>query len=461
MINPFYSVHKFGGSSLAHEKKFREIPFLLKATNEIIVVSAMQGVTSSLQSILDLARAGLSYVPILENLEEKHLSVINELVLDGDEPKLTLEIHSDIVKIKDILHAIYLTGFYSKEIQNYILGYGELWSAKILKEFLGKSNKVAFLDASKVLYIYEKEGQISIDWIKSKSALELYLKNNDFKQLVITGFIASTLEGERTILGRNGSDFSAAIFANLFAAKELIIWTDVDGIYTADPSLVCSAFVIDSLSYQEALELAYFGAKILHPMTIAPLVEQQIPLYIKNSFNPQAKGTFISAWSKKTELLVKGLSCIENVALINIEGSGLISVSGIAARVADILYRAQISVLLISQASSEHSLCLAIPATFLAKAMKVLKDHLQAEIDRKELEGIFATEDCAILSAVGEQMIGSVGIAAKLCTALAKANINITAISQGSSERNLSVVIKNIDLKKALQAVHAGFYLSP
>ncbi|CDZ75984.1 Aspartokinase I/homoserine dehydrogenase I [Legionella massiliensis] len=459
--NHSYSIHKFGGSSLANSKKIKALKSLLKGEQEIIVVSAVQGTTSSLQSVLDLAKSSLAYMQVLEKLEEKHLLLIQELGLDFRSGHLLQMIQNDIFKIKDILYAVYLTGSYSKEIQNYILGYGELWSAKILREYLAKSASVAYLDAADVLFIYEKEGIVCIDWDRSKSALENHLINCSFNQLVVTGFIASTLDGERTILGRNGSDFSAAIFANLFNAKELIIWTDVDGIYSADPSLVRSAFVIESLSYQEALELAYFGAKVLHPMTIAPLVGQRIPLYIKNSYNPQAKGTFISAKAEKSSQLIKGISCIENVALINIEGSGLISVSGIVSRVASILYQAQINVMLISQASSEHSICLAIPAIYLKKALSSLQEHLQADLDRKHLHSISAEKDCAILSAVGEEMIGNVGIAAKLCASLAKANINIAAISQGSSERNISVVIKDADVRKAMQAVHAGFYLSP
>lgn len=456
--NHFYSIHKFGGSSLANAKKFKEIGSLLVGTQEIIVVSAIQGTTSALQSALDEARCSMAYIDILEKIEEKHLTLINELAID--KTNLFTTIQDDFFKIKDILYAVYLTGIYSKEVQNLILGYGELWSANILKEYLGKNNKVAFLDASKVLFVYEKEAVICIDWEKSRAALLSYMESADFNQLVITGFIASTIEGKRTILGRNGSDFSAAVFANLFAAKLLTIWTDVDGIYSADPNLVRSAFRIESLSYKEALELAYFGAKVLHPMTIAPLVEKQIPLIIKNSFNPQAKGTLISAEPEKSVQLIKGISCIENVALINIEGSGLISVSGLTARVSDILYRAQISVLLISQASSEHSICLAVPNLLLNKALEALFDRLHAEIERKHVAGIYAQRDCAILSAVGDEMVGSIGVAGQFFMALAKANINICAISQGSSERNISAVINNSEIKKAMQAVHARFYLS-
>ena len=461
IMNHSYAIHKFGGSSLANGKKFVEIKSLLEGKNEIIVVSAMQGTTSALQDILDMARNSLEYMQHLDNLEEKHLNLISELSLNKESNELSRLIQNDFFKIKNILYAIYLTNSYSKSMQNFILGYGEIWSAMILKSYLGQERNLSFLDASKVLFIYEKEGVVCIDWERSRVALTNHLKNLEFDQLVITGFIASTLDGQRTILGRNGSDFSAAIFANLFSAKLLTIWTDVDGIYTADPNRVPAAFVIEALSYEEALELAYFGAKVLHPMTIAPVAERQIPMYIKNSFNPQARGTYISKKMEKSPHLIKGITSIDRVALINIEGSGLISVSGIASRVSDILYRAQINVILISQASSEHSICFAIPALFVEKTMKILDEQLQADIERKHIEAIYADPNCAILSAVGEEMIGTIGIAGKLCTALAKAKINIRAISQGSSERNISVVIKDSEIAKALQAVHAGFYLSP
>lgn len=455
-----HSIHKFGGSSLADAKKFMAIKSLLKGKKEILVVSAVQGVTSSLQAMLDLAKDGLDYLQALNVLEEKHFILISALSLNSESIHLRHLIQNDVLKIKDILYAIYLTRSYSIEIQDFILGYGELWSAIILKNYLGQYNKVAFLDAAAVLFIYKKDGMICIDWERSKSTLISALKDVYFEQLVIPGFIASTLDGQRTILGRNGSDFSAAIFANLFNASSLTIWTDVDGIYSANPNLVRSAFVINSLSYKEAFELAYFGAKVLHPMTIAPVVEQQIPIHIKNSFNPLAPGTYISKITEKSSHLIKGISCIENVALINIEGSGLISVSGITARVSDIFNRVHINVMLIVQASSEHSICFAVPAGCVKKAMKVLIENLQADIERKLLEGIHADPDCAILSVVGDEMIGAIGISGKLCMALAKSNVNIRAISQGSSERNISLVIKNADVNKAMQAVHSGFYLS-
>lgn len=453
-------VHKFGGTSLANSQRFRSLKTILSGKQEIIVVSAVQGVTSTLQKLLDEAAKGEKFSSTLESLEKAHLTLTRDLLPEQKSSDLLAMLRKDFSEIKDILHAVQLTGSYSKELQNLILGYGELWSASILSSYLGETNKVLFLDASQVLYIYYKHGILCIDWLKSKKALDAFLENKTFDQLVITGFIAATQEGKRTILGRNGSDFSGAIFAKLFNAASLIIWTDVDGIYTADPHRVRSAFVIESLSYKEALELAYFGAKVLHPMAIAPVLESQIPIYIKNSFNPQAPGTCISASPKKSRYFVKGLTCIDQIALINVEGAGMIGVSGIASQVFEILHQAAISAIFISQASSEHSICFAVSSEYGEAAVQALKENLQFDLERHLLEGIYLDRDCAILSAVGDGMIGAIGIAGKLANALAKAGVNIRAISQGSSERNISLVIKNTDVNKALQAVHAGFYLS-
>ena len=316
------------------------------------------------------------------------------------------------------------------------------------------------LDASKVLFIYEKDGLLNIHWEKSEAALLKYLESIDFDQLVITGFIAADLSGKRTTLGRNGSDFSAAIFANLFNAPSLTIWTDVDGVYSAYPKLVKAAFVIEQLSYQEALELAYFGSKVLHPMTIAPAAAKKIPIIIKNSFRPMVPGTFISNAARSSTLLIKGISCLTDIALVNIEGTGILSVSGMTARVCDQLNRHGIRVVFIAQASSEHSLCLAIPKLNAAKKLELLSEYLHPERKLQHIANLFVDEEVALLAVVGDNMVGTPGIASKLCTALSNINVSIRAMTQGASERNISVVIKNADVYRAIQAIHAGFYLS-
>ncbi|EHL32260.1 bifunctional aspartate kinase/homoserine dehydrogenase I [Legionella drancourtii] len=450
-----YHVHKFGGASVANMERFIELKSLLTGKNEIIVVSATQDTTSTLQTMIDAAKSKSPYLPILETLEQFHLNSVMTLKLAARD--LIESIQQDFRDIKDILHAVKLTKSYSKEIQDVILGYGELWSTKILARYLAKFNHVLYVDASTILFIFEKNGIICIDWQKTQRALNAFLHDKVFDQIIITGFIASTLDGKRTILGRNGGDFSAAIFAKLLRAKSLTIWTDVDGVYTADPNKVRSAFVIEELSYQEASELAYFGAKVLHPMTIAPAFELKIPIIIKNSFNPQAKGTYITGTSIKS---IKGLTSIDNVALINIEGAGILGVSGVASRVFQTLHQKNISVILIAQASSEYSICFAIANEQADNAMNALEEHFQFELEHQQFQRITMDKSCGILSAVGDGMIGAIGGSAKLFSSLAKANINIRAVSQGSSERNISVVINSSDMNKALQAAHAEFYLS-
>ena len=454
-------IHKFGGSSLANADRFIALRSLLKGKNEIIVVSAIHGTTNALQMMIDAAINNEAYLDKLNALEKLHVEIIQQLLSTKNQAEVVQAIKQDIMILKKLLDSVKKSGSCPKETQDFILGQGEIWSASILSDYLAQDKKdIIYLDASTVLFTYEKNGMICIDWQKSQAELNNFLANKAFDQIIITGFIASTLEGKRTTLGRNGSDFSAAIFAKLFNATCLTIWTDVDGIFTADPNRVHTAFVIDSLSYKEALELAYFGAKVLHPMTIGPVLESKIPIYIKNSFNPSAAGTHISASPKKSPYVIKGLTCIDAVSLINIEGTGMTGVSGIAARVFQILHHTGISVILISQASSEHSICFAVANIHTDTAVNALKENLHFEMERQYIEGIYVDKHCAILSAVGDNMVGTVGISGKLCDSLAKANINIRAMAQGSSERNISVVVKDTDINKSLQTVHAGFYLS-
>lgn len=462
MKKDIFTVHKFGGSCFTSLESFNNVKSLLTGKNEIIVVSAIKGITTRLQNVLDAAKANEPYLSEVKLIKKLHKDLAATLLTVAQAKVFHADLDKDFNDIESILISITLVKEYSKEIQDLILGYGEQWCAKLLTPYFSTDHKVHYLDATTVLFIHQqKNGIISIDWSKSLAALEQFLHKKNFEQIIITGFIASTLEGRRTTLGRNGSDFSAAIFAKLFNAKELIIWTDVDGIYSADPAKVKSAFPIDFLSYEEAFELAYFDAKVIHPSTIAPAVANKIPIYIKNSFNPTAPGTCIIANAQKSPHPIRGLSSIDDIALVNIEGAGMIGVSGIAARVFQILHQSAISVILISQASSEHSICFAVRKAQATITHEVLKEHFQFEITQHAIENIYVDPDCAILAVVGEGMVGTCNVAGKLFATLAKANINIRTIAQGSSERNISVVVKNQDIVKALRAVHAGFYLSP
>jgi aspartokinase/homoserine dehydrogenase 1 len=459
IVKNHFTVHKFGGSSVADAERLKAVKQILSGEKEIIVVSATKGTTSTLQNCLDLARGGYEYSHDLQVLEERHIKLINTLIKRNAQT-LIKNMSKDFEFIRDILNTVKTVRSYATEIQNFVLGFGEIWSAKILNAYLNLNGNSEYLDASSILYSYIEHGVVCIDWEKSYKELVEFVKDKEFDQLVVTGFIAKTMDGRRTILGRNGSDYSGAIFAKLFKAKCLYIWTDVDGIYTAHPQKVKSAFVIEQLSYKEAHELAYFGASVLYPMTVLPVESENIPLYIKNSFNPSAKGTYISNKTIKTPYMIKGITYVSDIALINVEGAGLAGVAGAAARIFKILKDINVTVILISQANSEHSICFAVNNKMADLAVSTLQERLHLEISGKRIVKITSDPNCSIVAAVGEEMIGTVGAAGKVCDSLTKANVNIRALAQGSSERNISIVISNNDVNKALQALHAGFYLS-
>jgi aspartokinase/homoserine dehydrogenase 1 len=276
---------------------------------------------------------------------------------------------------------------------------------------------------------------------------------------VITGFIASDEEGLQTTLGRNGSDYSAAIFAALSKSVELTIWTDVDGIMSADPNRVPEARVIERMTYNEAMELAYFGAKVIHPQTLGPVIENDIPLIIRNSFKPSLPGSRIETRADSDDS-IKGITAIGGMALVNLEGAGMIGVPGTADRMFSALKNAGVSVTLISQASSEHSICIAVPQVVAARARQVIKDAFAVELTSGQIQSVDVTDDQAIVAIVGDGMAGTPGVAGRFLGTLGRASINIRAIAQGSTERNISVVVDADESTRALRAAHSGFYLS-
>lgn len=454
------SVHKFGGSSLASHQQFKNIVEILNEKDAIIVVSAIAGTTDQLQQLLDLAESGESFQSVLDSVYNQHIQLVQKLLIDDQQQAVTAHIDKDMLSLKDVLQAIALVHASAPEMQATVLGFGEQWSAMILASCLAQTCNSLYLNARDVLFINQSQGVTQVDWPASLAALTAYVADKEFDKLVITGFIASDQAHKPVTLGRNGSDFSAAIFAKLFDVKQLTIWSDVDGIYSADPRRVLLAFVLSHLSYKEALELAYFGASVLHPNALWPAIENNTVIRIKNSFNPSANGTMVSADKAESAHLVKGIATIDAVALINIEGTGMMGVSGVAARAFESLHQEDISVILISQASSEHSICFAIKVSQCEQAIQVLTKQFKLELDAYMIDAITADRSCAILAVVGDGMVGSPGVAGKLCDTLAQANINIRAISQGSSERNISLILSNQDITKALRAVHAGFYLS-
>lgn len=453
--------HKFGGSSLASAERIARIAEILLARNErqIVIVSAMQGVTDALIALVKTAAARDTWRSALETLAARHLDAARELLGPTAEPVVT-RLEQEFRALHDLLHAQSLVGAVSNDLLELVSGLGEVWAALLLDATLNaRWAPCSFLDARDVLVVDKTELGALVDWDLSGAKLAHVLPDPGAR-VVVTGFIARTREGRITTLGRNGSDYSGAIFASLFGASELNLWSDVDGILSADPRLVPEAVLIDELSYSEACELAYFGAKVIHPQTMAPAFERGMPIIARNTFNPNHKGTRISA-DPHDGHPVKGVTAFSGLAVLNIEGAGMIGVPGTAERAFQALKAAGVSVVMISQGSSEHSICCVIQERDGQAAKRAVREAFTRELSARQLHDVTITPGIAVLAVVGDGMAGTPGVAARLFSALARSGINVRVIAQGSSERNISVAIDATDEKRALRAVHAAFYLSP
>jgi bifunctional aspartokinase / homoserine dehydrogenase 1 len=461
-------VHKFGGTSVADADRYRHTAGVLGRERgdgrRAVVVSAMSGVTDALVRAVELARLrDPGHEAALGALYQRHRETITGL-LDGDaRDPLVAALDREVADIADVLRVCWLLRSASRGALELVSGFGEVWSARLLAASLAKDGTdAAWLDARDVVVVAEPgDGPAVIDWAATRARLDGWLAalHTLPDALVITGFIAATSDGVPTTLGRNGSDFTASIFGALLGASTIHIWTDVDGVMSADPRLVPDAVRIETLTYDEAMELAYFGAKVIHPSTMAPAVERGIPIRIRNTFDPSAAGTRIDA-TAASEFTVKGLTAIQGIALVNVEGTGMIGVPGTAQRLFGALRDAGVNVVMISQASSEHSICLAVPAAAAARAKRAVEEVFFAELQRGQIGSVEVDPSCCILAAVGDGMAGQPGIAAKFFGALGAAGVNVRAIAQGSSERNISVVVDGADATRALRAAHSGFYLS-
>jgi len=457
-------VHKFGGTSVGDAKGYRQVATILRGEKDekkAIVVSAMGRVTDALIELVDLAKTrNNAYLCYADALKARHVDVIETLLPSERRQSLIDALESDFKDIKDVLRGVYLSRTASDRVLEFISGYGELWSAQLLNAHLNAMGVASsWLDARTLLIVELGDTAVSVDWERTKSQTAEWLKTLSTDWVVITGFVASTCDGIPTTLKRNGSDLSASILGKLLNARVITIWTDVDGVLSADPRLVPEAIVLNDISYQEATELAYFGAKVIHPSTMAPAIESQIPVWIRNTFNPSFPGTKIH---KKASAgpLVKGFATVDDMALVNVEGTGMIGVPGVASRLFGALRDVGVSVVMISQASSEHSICFAIPEVQADLARKTVERAFFAELQHNQIQMIGVTDNCSIVAAVGDNMVDHPGVAGKFFSALGKAQVNIRAIAQGSSERNISAVIDRADSRKALRAVHAAFYLS-
>jgi aspartokinase/homoserine dehydrogenase 1 len=461
-------VHKFGGSSVADAECFKRVANILETHTPGrlgVVLSACRGVTDALLGLVTRAEAqDDSWRGELDALRARHDTIASNLLTADARQLYMAGFDRDRHDIEGILHTVKLTRSAANSVRDLIAGYGEIWSTKLFREFFAarkvRPGEVRWIDARQAVVVQWGPLGPAVQWEESRARLSA-LVGADFKgTLIITGFIASNRNGVQTTLGRNGSDFSGSIFGSLLDAAEIHIWTDVDGVLSADPRRVPDAKVIDALSYNEAMELAYFGAKVIHPQTMAPAVGRGIPIWIRNTFAPQKQGSLICA-KPNSKLPVKGITSIENIAMVNVEGAGMIGVPGTAHRLFGALREEGISVILISQGSSEHSICCAIPGVEAERAARVVAAAFDREIKEGQIQSIQIDSDLAILAVVGDGMAGLPGVSGKVFNALGSASVNVHAIAQGASERNISVVVDGKDATRALRAVHAGFYLSP
>ncbi len=461
-----WKIHKFGGSSLADADCFNRVAGLMieRPGDRIgVVVSAMGGMTDALLNLASQAeRDDSAYEAGLNAIGERYAQTA-KVLLDGDALVQVLDAWGqDAEDIRDVLKAIALVRSAPQRSRDVVAGYGEIWSARLLAAVIGKQAPErggTWVDARQVITVRQTELGPAVFWDRSRENFGTVMPADFSGIAVMTGFIATDETGLQTTLGRNGSDFSAAIFAALASACELSIWTDVDGVMSADPNRVPEARVIEQLTYNEAMELAYFGAKVIHPQTLGPVIDNEIPVFIRNSRNPDHAGSRIAAVAAESDS-IKGITAIGDMALVNLEGAGMIGVPGTADRLFASLKNAGVSVTLISQASSEHSICIAVPRVLAERARQVISEAFAEELASGQIHSVDVTDSQSIVAVVGDGMAGTPGIAARFFGTLGRAGINVRAIAQGSSERNISAVVDSDEATRALRAAHSGFYLS-
>lgn len=459
-------VLKFGGTSVGSVASIEKLIDIVHQSGErIIVVSAFSGVTDMLISAVNRAELSGDYTDTLESLKIRHFGAARSLISsDSNAPDSLYQadryIASMMGEIENLLKGISLLHEKTARTMDLVMSYGERLSANIIaKAFTARGIAAEFVDAREIIRTDDQFGSAHYLEQDSRELIQTRLMNNSCIA-VVTGFIGSTDSGITTTLGRGGSDLTAGILGAALDADEIQIWTDVDGILTADPRLVRDAFVIHEISYAEALEMSHFGAKVLHPPTILPAMVRGIPIRIKNTFNPDAPGTLIAKKVTSSGFPVRGLASIPEISLIRIQGPGMPGVTGIAARMFSALAGAHINVILITQASSELSICCAINPLDGQKAVKAINNEFELEIKAGLIQKPSIEEDLSVVAVVGEQMKRKTGISGKVFSALGRNGINVVAIAQGSSELNISIVVARRDRGKALQTIHDAFFLA-
>ena len=461
-------VLKFGGTSVGSIASIKNVKQIVEARQEpvIVVVSALGGITDHLISAANKAAAGEeSFREEFQFIRERHFDVVEGLLDGEDLTAVKIFLNATLSELKDIFEGIFLIRELSPRTLCTVVSYGERISSRIIATVINGAHHVDSREIIKTKKVFDKnvcDFSLTNPLIKERLLSILNAKNSDTNVIVMGGFISRDGEtGEVTNLGRGGSDYTAAIAAAAIDADMLEIWTDVDGFMTADPRVINSAYVINELSFIEAMELCNFGAKVIYPPTIFPVFHKNIPIVIKNTFNPTAKGTLIHANPSHEDMkIIKGISSINDTCLVTISGLGMVGVIGVNKRIFSALADHGISVFIVSQASSESTTTIGVKNDEADKTIEVLQEEFRYEIQAGEISAITAEHDLATVAVVGEKMKSTTGIAGKLFRIMGLNGINIIACAQGASETNISFVIKKASLRKALNVIHDSFFLS-
>jgi aspartokinase/homoserine dehydrogenase 1 len=458
-------VLKFGGTSVANSQNINKVISIVqeavkKDTATIVVLSALGGTTDDLLNAAGLASNGdLSYKEKLQLIEQRHLAAVKELIPLDQQSSVLSMVKKRCNEIEDFCNGVFLLKELSLRTKDSITSYGELISSQI---FAAKLKSIGidntWKDARELIITNSEHGMANVDFVLTDKNIKDYFQEHATGIFIIPGFIGRDKNNNTTTLGRGGSDYTAAIFGAALQATVVEIWTDVSGMMTADPRLVTNAKIIQHISYQEAMELSHFGAKVIYPPTIQPLMNRGIPVCIKNTFSSTDAGTWIRNDVNKNGSAIRGISSIGNLALLSLEGSGMVGIPGFSKRLFESLSNEKINVILITQSSSEHSICVGIEQVNADKAKRVIDEAFSFEIEIKKVEPLVVEKNLAIVALVGDNMKNHPGISGKMFGALGRNGVNVRAIAQGSSERNISAVIATGDVKKAINVLHEEFF---
>ncbi len=457
-------VIKFGGSSVANAENIKKVVEIIKkksATNSlIVVVSALGGITDLLLQCADkAAKQDESYKLTTKEIEERHLTTTKELIPITNQSSVLSEVKKLCNEIEDICNGIYLLGELSHRSKDKMVSYGELISSKIIAEKIkAEGLPIIWKDARTCIVTDSNYNNANVDFAKTNAIIKNTFNLENGNLFIVPGFIASSEYGITTTLGRGGSDYTAAILAAGVQATTLEIWTDVSGMMTADPRIVPNIKHIPEISYQEAMELSHFGAKVIYPPTIQPVMQLGIPVWIKNTFEPNDIGTVIKNNIAQSNDAVRGISSINKISFLSLEGSGMVGIPGFSKRLFEALANYKINVILITQSSSENSICVAVETINAEQAKQIIDETFAYEIETKKVEPLIVENDLAIVALVGDNMKNHTGISGRMFSALGRNGINVRAIAQGSSERNISTVIQVKDVNKAVNVLHEAFF---